>query len=114
MLKSHEKFHSANGKRQILVADDELINREILGAILSSSYEVIFACDGGETLEKVRENKDTLSLVLLDILLPVVSGLEVLKEMKSDAQLSKIPVIVMTADQSAEGGGLYSQAVPRH
>lgn len=102
MLKSHEKFHSANGKRQILVADDELINREILGAILSSSYEVIFACDGGETLEKVRENKDTLSLVLLDILLPVVSGLEVLKEMKSDAQLSKIPVIVMTAERDAE------------
>ena len=34
MLKSHEKFHSANGKRQILIADDELLNREILGNML--------------------------------------------------------------------------------
>ncbi len=37
MLKSHEKFHSANGKRQILIADDELLNREILGNMLQDT-----------------------------------------------------------------------------
>ena len=52
MLKSHEKFHSANGKRQILIADDELINREILGEILKSDYELLFASDGGETMDQ--------------------------------------------------------------
>ena len=78
MLKSHEKFYSTNGKRQILIADDEQINREILAQILKEDYEVLFACDGKETLEMIRENKDTLSLVLLDILMPVMSGLEVL------------------------------------
>ena len=40
MLKNHEKFHSANGKRTILVADDEQINRAILGAILENDFEI--------------------------------------------------------------------------
>ena len=46
MFKSHEKFHSANGKRQILIADDELINRELLGHILEEDYELLYAGDG--------------------------------------------------------------------
>ena len=50
MLKSHEKFHSANGKRLILVADDEAINRELLGHILADDYEIIFAADGQQTM----------------------------------------------------------------
>ena len=102
MLKSHEKFHSANGKRQILIADDESINREILGEILKNDYELLFAADGQETLDMIRSHSSTLSLVLLDILMPVLSGLEVLKTMKEDALLSRIPVIVMTAERDTE------------
>ena len=102
MLKSHEKFHSANGKRQILIADDELINREILGEILKSDYELLFASDGGETMDLIRANSGTLSLVLLDIMMPVLSGLDVLKIIKEDASLSRIPVIVMTSEKDAE------------
>ena len=102
MLKSHEKFHSANGKRQILIADDERINREILGEILKSDYELLFASDGGETLEMIRANSSTLSLVLLDIMMPVMSGLEILKAIKEDAALSRIPVIVMTSEKDTE------------
>ena len=102
MLKSHEKFHSANGKRQILIADDELINREILKEMLCSDYEIITACDGPETLQMIRDNRDSLSLVLLDILMPGMSGLEVLKAVREDSSLSGIPVIVMTAEREAE------------
>lgn len=102
MLKSHEKFHSANGKRQILIADDELINREILGEILKSDYELLFASDGGETMDLIRANSGTLSLVLLDIMMPVLSGLDVLKIIKEDASLSRIPVIVMTSEKDTE------------
>jgi len=102
MLKSHEKFHSKNGKRQILVADDEQINREILGAILSEDYEVLFAEDGEQALQIMQENGDTLSLVLLDLMMPVMSGLELLKCVKGDPVLQRIPVIVLTSDQPAE------------
>ena len=68
MPKSHEKFHSTNGKRQILIAEDEMINREMLGRILQDDYEVLYACDGVETMEMIRKYKDTLSLLLLYIL----------------------------------------------
>ena len=102
MPNSHLKFHSTNGKRLILVADDELINREILGTILKADYEVIFANDGAEALRMMREHRDTLSLVLLDLLMPVKSGTEVLKSVREDASLAAIPIIVLTSEQEAE------------
>ena len=111
MLKSHVKFHSANGKRQILVADDELINREILGEILRSDYDVLMASDGAETLEQIRQNKDTLSLVLLDVLMPVMSGLDVLRAVKAEEDLAKIPIIVTTAERDTEIDSLQLGAV---
>ena len=102
MLKSHEKFHSANGRRQVLIVDDEPINRELLGAVLETDYEVFYAADGAEAMETIRALKDTLSLVMLDLQMPVLSGTEVLKRLKADSELSRIPVIVLTADQNAE------------
>ncbi|MBQ7720981.1 MAG: response regulator, partial [Clostridia bacterium] len=68
MLKSHENFHSVNGRRLILVADDEFINREILKSTLEKDYEVLTAADGLEALRLIRENRETLSLVLLDLM----------------------------------------------
>ena len=102
MLKSHEKFHSANGRRLILVADDEMINREILGHLLSSEYEVLFASDGRETLEIMRANSDTLSLVLLDLLMPVLSGMDVLRA--SDFKKVVAATLKAASDRSAELG----------
>ena len=111
MLKSHEKFHSTNGKRLILVADDEQINRELLGMVLEAEYEVVFAADGVETMEQVRKYKDDLSLVLLDLMMPRKSGMEVLQEMRSTPELQHIPVIVLTADQNAEVQSLSIGAI---
>ncbi len=111
MMKSYEEFRSVNGKRQILVAEDEMINREILGEMLKSDYEVIFACDGAEAMENIRRYRDTLSLILLDILMPVMSGLEVLKAVKEDETLARIPVIVTTAERETELESLNLGAV---
>ena len=102
MLKSHEKFHSANGKRQILIVDDEQTNREILGFMLTNEYELLYAADGNEAIEKVRENKDELSLILLDLLMPGLSGQEVLNILKADDELEHIPVMVLTSEKEAE------------
>ena len=102
MLKSHEKFHSANGKRQILVVDDEEINREILGLALEEDYEVLYGADGQEALDLIRLHSDTLSIVLLDLMMPRLSGIEVLKQMRADPATAQIPVMVVTADQTAE------------
>ena len=89
-------------KKQILVVDDEIINREILGTLLGDEYDVLYAADGQEALEQVQRHRDSLSLILLDLKMPVMSGMVVLKRLSEDAALSRIPAIVMTADQEAE------------
>ncbi|MBQ9196725.1 MAG: EAL domain-containing protein [Clostridia bacterium] len=102
MLKNQEKFYAANGKRRILVVDDELINREILKTVLEDEYEVITAADGQEALEIIQRNIGMLSLVLLDLMMPVMSGSELLRRLRENADTARIPVIVLTSDQKAE------------
>ncbi len=111
MLDDHMKMHSIEGKRQILIADDEMINREILGEMLKDDYEVFYACDGEETLKLMQEHQESLSLVLLDIMMPVMSGLDVLRTAKADALLSEIPVIVMTGEKDTEVESLELGAI---
>ena len=102
MPESHLKFHSANGKRRILVIEDEFINREILGYMLRDSYDLIFAETGAKALELLEEQQDTLSLVLLDLNLPDMKGMDILRRVKSEDFNAQLPVIVMTVDQDAE------------
>ena len=105
------RFLSDEDKKLILVAEDEQINREILTVMLSPEFEVVCAQDGAEALKVCREVHERLSLVLLDLMMPVMSGLEVLSAMKEDPLLKDIPVIVVTADHSAEVESLSRGAV---
>ncbi|MBR6223966.1 MAG: EAL domain-containing protein [Lachnospiraceae bacterium] len=89
-------------KKHVMVVDDESINRQMLGYIVSQDYEVTYAENGKEALELIKAQKKMLSLILLDILMPVMDGFELLKELKSDEELKKIPVIVLTSEESAE------------
>lgn len=102
MLETHAKFHSSNGKRLVLIVDDEAINRELLNLVLQDDFETIFAADGKTALETIREKHDVLSLILLDLLMPGMNGLDLIKILKNDQDLKDIPVIVLTADQEAE------------
>ena len=111
MPQNHKKFHSANGKRLILIADDEAINRELLINMLEDEYDLITAADGREAYEQIDKNRDMLSLVLLDLLMPEIHGLDLLRKLKEDAVLSQIPVIVMTADKEAEVDSLNLGAI---
>ena len=102
MLKQNEPFKTSGARRRILVVDDELINREMLSICLQDSYEILQAGDGAQAMEILNSRGEEISLVLLDILMPVMSGMEVLAEMRGDPVLSRIPVIVLTADSDAE------------
>ena len=95
-------FLSRDGKRQVLIVDDEFINRELLGAMLEDEYELLFADSGEKAMEIISSARQMLSLVMLDLLLPGISGMDVLKWMREDAERQRIPVIVMTSEQSAE------------
>ena len=89
-------------KRRILIVDDEEINREILGNILSEAYDVTYAEDGQKALSLLKQKNADYSLVLLDLLMPVMDGFAVLAKMQEDEALKQIPIIVMTSEKSAE------------
>lgn len=94
--------NSDNIKRMVLVVDDEMVNREILCHILRQEYEVIQAADGETALAAIKERHDELSLVLLDLLMPGMSGLELLKLVRNTADFRRIPVIILTSDAESE------------
>ncbi len=85
-------------KARILIADDEEGIRESLSLILSDLYELDFAHDGEEALSKA--SKGSHDLLLLDIKMPKLDGLEVLRQLNAK-KLSK-PVLILTAYQSVE------------
>ena len=87
-------------KRNVLIVDDELINREILGNILSQEYTVSYADNAKDALEKLAEKESSYSLVLLDLLMPV--GFQFLQKRSEDEALKRIPVIVMTSEKESE------------
>ena len=90
-------------KQYILIVEDEDLNMMLLGTMLEDlDYELLYASDGAEALEQIREHMGEVAIVLLDLQMPRMTGMEVLKVMKEEAELASIPVIVMTADQEAE------------
>ena len=84
------------------MVEDEQINRELLETILAFNYEVDSAENGVEAMEMLRSAEQPYSLLLLDLLMPRMSGFQVLEECKADDELAKIPIIVMTSEKSAE------------
>ncbi len=97
-----EQIPAIDERKCILVADDIALNREALGDLLKDDYDVIYASDGIETLEKLHTHKDKVSLVLLDLYMPRMTGREVIAEMQIDDDLMSIPVVFLTVDQDAE------------
>ena len=83
-------------QKQILVVEDNTINRELLVDILSDRYAVLQAENGMEALEVLQKNKDSIALILLDVMMPVMDGYTFLSKIKQDKELALIPVIVTT------------------
>ena len=81
---------------KILIADDNQQNRELLEAYLSEEgYEMTMAVDGQETLDQVAEHQP--DIILLDIMMPKLSGYEVCGTLKQDETTKDIPILMVTA-----------------
>jgi len=88
-------------KPVILVVDDQFQNIELLEAYLvPQGYEIIEALSGEEALEKLSHN--SIDLVLLDIMMPGMSGIEVLEKLRADEKTRFIPVVMVTALKETE------------
>lgn len=98
-------------KRNILIVEDEFINQEILKEILSSDYEILTASNGLEALHVIETNATPISLILLDLNMPLMDGLTLLKEIKKDEKNKNIPIIVLTSDKGSELEALSLGAV---
>ncbi len=97
-------------RRSILIVDDDYIAREILGKMLREQYEVSYAENGALALDIIRRDKLKLSLVILDLYMPEMDGYSLLKLLRADSELSRIPVIVLTSEQGAEVESLKNGA----
>lgn len=98
-------------RRTILVADDEEINRRILSHNLGRFYDILEADCGSAAIEKIREKREDLSLVMLDLNMPNGTGYDVLRTMQEEEDLKRIPVIVLTSEKEAEVESLQLGAV---
>ena len=98
-----KNYMTASGiKRRVLIVDDELINRELLSAMLSQTFEIETASNGQEAMTMLTQPDATFSLILLDLMMPVMDGFEVIERCQKDEALKRIPIIVMTSEKSAE------------
>jgi len=87
---------------KVLVVDDDFINRKLLQTLLKknpSVREVVEAENGSDALDKLKKESD-VNLILLDIMMPIVDGIEFLKIFRSDMSNAHIPVIVLSTDDT--------------
>ncbi|MBL9081955.1 MAG: response regulator [Planctomycetales bacterium] len=83
-------------RSRILIADDNAVNVELLEAFLAEAdYDIAIAVDGRDTLDKVKEFQP--DLILLDVMMPKLSGFEVCKQLKGDAATKAIMILMVTA-----------------
>ena len=90
-------------KRKILIVDDSELNRALLADMLSDRFDILEAENGMEAMTILHEHELEISLMLLDIVMPVMDGFDVLAMMNQKGLIKSIPVIMI----SAETGGSY-------
>lgn len=92
----------SGGANTILVVDDDAINRRILGKLFSEFYTVIEAENGRLGLDQILRRTEEICAVLLDVQMPEMTGIEVLREMRSRGLTEKLPVFLITAESGQE------------
>ncbi len=92
----------------ILAVDDDIINLKLLKSMLmkhDNVKEVIEAKNGADAIGQIKARSD-ISLILLDIIMPVMNGMEVLKVVRSDENIEQMPIIVLTTDETKRSEAL--------
>ena len=89
------------GKKHLLVVDDSPVNRKILFKILSGSYTVMEAENGQTALELLEKYPGIINCVILDVVMPVMDGLDFLRAIGEREQFRNLPILVATSDQEA-------------
>jgi len=92
----------------ILAVDDDIINLKLLQSMLKKSdivKEVLEAKNGSDAIDKLK-NRDDIDLILLDIIMPIMGGIDMLKIVRADENLKQLPIIVLTTDETKKAESL--------
>lgn len=81
-------------KKIIIIEDEEVLLNLLQRRLTQEGYQVEIAKDGQEGLKKIREEKP--DLILLDIIMPIMGGFEVMEELSRDKKLKKIPIVIIS------------------
>jgi len=96
----------------VLAVDDDLINLKLLKSMLMKSNhvkEVVEAGNGSDAIGILKE-RDDIDLILLDIIMPIMNGIEMLKVARADDNLRQLPIIVLTTDETKKTEALEAGA----
>jgi len=96
----------------VLAVDDDMINLKLLKSMLMKTgyvKEVIEAKDGADAIEKMK-NRSDIDIVLLDIIMPIMNGIETLKVVRADNTLAQMPIIILTTDETKKAEALEAGA----
>lgn len=88
-------------KAKILIVDDSMLNRSLLGDMLSDTFDIIEAENGQEAVSILHERELEISMVLLDIVMPIMDGFDVLAVMNEKGWIKNIPVIMISSETSS-------------
>ena len=95
------RYYKQKLRQRVLIVEDDFVNQQVLGQIISSKFALVYANNGQEALDILRGSEE-ISLVLLDLFMPVMDGFTLLSIIKGDETLKRIPIIVLTSDRSSE------------
>lgn len=91
-----------DNKLKVLAVDDDLINLKLLKVMLMKApnvYQVVEAKNGADAIGVLKAQND-IDIILLDIIMPVMGGIEMLKAIRADESLRQLPVIILTTDET--------------
>ena len=97
---------------KVLAVDDDMINLKLLKSMLIKSpivSEVVEAKNGADAIDVLKAQSD-IDIILLDIIMPVMGGIEMLKIVRADDNLNQLPIIVLTTDETKKGEALEAGA----
>ncbi|MDE6024665.1 MAG: response regulator [Lachnospiraceae bacterium] len=84
-------------RKSILIVDDDELNRELLKQMFEDEFVILMAQDGKEAIQQLDEHMDDIAVILLDLIMPVFNGFQVLKLLNTRKILIEIPVVLITA-----------------
>ncbi len=96
----------------VLAVDDDMINLKLLKSMLNkldNIAEVVEARNGADAINVLKE-RDDIDMILLDIIMPVMGGLEMLQVVRADENLKQLPIIVLTTDETKKTEALEKGA----